>query len=101
MQTRDAVLEMKQLKNYPYDGALSLFQKSGQHPNYPEDFSKCIRIDTEVYGLVFEDAPKIMGTKLSWVTLSNLRGSVPKSLLHQRSTKNPRHLVKDLTKACH
>ena len=82
MQTRDALLAMKQLKNYPYDGALSLFHKSTVHDGCPEDFRKCIRVDMQMYGVVFEDAPKIMGTKLSWVTLTDLKGSVPKNLLH-------------------
>lgn len=101
MQTRDALISMKQLKNYPYDGALSLLHKSTAHTACPEDFRKCIRVDMHMYGVLFEDAPKIMGTKLSWVTFTDLKGSVPKSLLYQRSIRNPRHLVKDLTKACH
>lgn len=55
------------MRDFPYDGALAVHQKSVTHPNAPENPTKYIRIDMTIFGLVFEDAPEIMGTKLSWV----------------------------------
>jgi len=39
MRNRDALVEMKSLKNYPFDGACSLVQKSTTHPSHPEDYA--------------------------------------------------------------
>jgi len=67
--------------------------KSTTHKSVPEDPTKCIRIDLATFGLVFEDAPKVMGTKLSWVMQNDIRGVVPRSLVNSRSLKNPKLMV--------
>ena len=67
IQTRDALVQKKVIKGFPTDGALAVHFKSVTHPSVPEDPTQCLRIDLANFGLVFEDAPNIMGTKLSWV----------------------------------
>lgn len=78
-----------------------MHHKSVTHPDCPEEPKKCIRVDMTIYGLVFEDAPEVMGTKMSWVVQNDIKGSIPKSLINQRSAKNPKVMIKNLTEACH
>ncbi|CDW87073.1 UNKNOWN [Stylonychia lemnae] len=100
IQTRDALLEKKIIKGFPTDGALSIHFKSTTHHNIPEDPTKCLRIDVSSFGMVFEDAPDKMGTKLSWVLHNDIRGCVPKSLINSRALKNPKLMIQELTSAC-
>lgn len=101
IQTRDAVVLKKTMKDFPSAGSLCVLHKSVDHPDYPEDVKKFVRIDMSIWGLVFEDAPEIKGTKVTWVMQNDIRGSVPKSIINSRMVKNPKMMIHNLNEACH
>lgn len=100
IQTRDALILKKTLKDYPHEGQWSIVLKSVTHPNYPENPKKFVRTELTIFGFVFEDDTETMGTKMSWVMQNDIKGSVPKSLINSRMAKNPKIMIENLTKAC-
>ena len=100
VQTRDALVQVKAMKGFPYDGALAVHHKSVTHPECPEDPTKFIRVDQSIFGLVFEDAPEVMGTKLSFVIHNDLKGSIPRTVINARAVKNPKLMMDNLIQAC-
>ena len=45
MQTRDALILKKTLKDFPSEGDFAIVHRSTTHPDFPEDIRKCIRIE--------------------------------------------------------
>jgi hypothetical protein len=67
IQTREAVVQKKVLRDFPQPGQWAVVHKSVQHPDWPEDPTRYVRILQKMGGMVFEDAPEINGTKLTWI----------------------------------
>ena len=89
MSTRDALVQMKAMRGFPYENALAVYHKSVEHPACPEEPTKFIRLEQAIYGLVFEDLADGSGCKVSWVIKNDLKGIVPRYLINARAAKNP------------
>lgn len=72
MSTRDALVQMKSMRGFPYENALAVHHKSVDHPACPEEPTKFIRLEQAIYGLVFEDLTDGSGCKVSWVIKNDL-----------------------------
>ncbi len=55
MTSREVICQSKVLTDFPHEGALALHHKTIDHPDYPEDPKKFIRINQKINGFVFED----------------------------------------------
>lgn len=96
MSTRDALIQIKTLKGFPHENALAVHHKSIEHVEHQEKPTHFIRIDTQIFGLVFEDSTD-GGCKMSWVVRNDLKGIVPKYIINYRAIKNPQMMVEALT----
>lgn len=89
MSTRDALIQMKVKRDFPYENAFAVHHKSVEHPAVPEEPNQFIRLEQSIFGLVFEDYQDGAGCKVSWVIKNDLKGIVPRYIINQRAVKNP------------
>ena len=73
--------------------------KSVEHPSYPEGKDGLVRTHAEMIGYLFEPEPSINGTKMHWININDLKGSLPGMLVQMLANKMQRKGFADMTKA--
>jgi hypothetical protein len=101
MQAREEVLVRKVLKDFPQVHQMSIVQRSVQHPRVPENPRSHTRVETRMDGFIIEDDQSLKGTTLSWFVSTDLRGSLPQSMLVEKYVRYQATFVQELIKACH
>ena len=48
-----------------------------EHPNYPDGKDYCCRTHATIIGYLFTPEPSINGTKMIWIYINDLKGSLP------------------------
>jgi len=76
--------------NFPKHGTHISVSRSCTHPKFPENYEGCIRTDTMMIGYLFVPFPEINGTKMHWIYIDNLKGSIPGDLV--QSVANLMHI---------
>lgn len=100
LQTREAVLVRKVLKDFPQINQSSIVLRSSEHARCPENLRAALRPEMRMNGFVLEDDKSGRGTRLSWFLQNDLRGSLPSSMLINLHTKYQAAFVAQLVKAC-
>ena len=77
MQSRDAVLVRKVLKDFPQVHQSSIVQRTVEHPRVPENPRNSVRVETRMSGFIVEDDQSMKGTTLNWFLSTDLKGSLP------------------------
>ena len=50
---------------------------STEHPDYPDGYDGCCRTQATMIGYLFEPDASIDGTKITWIYINDLKGSLP------------------------
>eukprot|EP00347_Sterkiella_histriomuscorum_P020716 403336751 len=101
MQSREVIVSSKMQTDFIKKGNLALHHKTIDHPDYPEDPSKFIRIHQKINAFMFEECAEYHGTKVTWIVSQKVKTNTPLQLLHQRAVRNPKIMIDSLIKACH
>jgi hypothetical protein len=101
MLSREAVLVRKVLKDFPQVHHFSIVQRSVNHPRVPENHKQSTRVETRMDGFIIEDDESQKGTTLNWFLSTDLKGSLPNSMLIECYVRYQATLVAELIKACH
>ena len=78
---RDQVVKWWTRKNYPVDGTCIAVAKSAEHPSYPDGFEGCCRVHATMIGYLFTPDESINGTRMYWIYINDLKGSLPGMLV--------------------
>ena len=81
LNQRDRVVKQHLHKYFPKNGTHISVHRSCTHPDFPENYDGCIRTDTQMVGYLFDPMPEINGTKMHWIYIDNLKGSIPGELV--------------------
>jgi len=101
MLAREAVLVRKVLKDFPQIHMNSVVLRSSPHARCPENHRESVRVDTRMNGFILEDDESQRGTKLKWFFQTDLKGSLPHSILTHMHLKYQQEFMAALVKACH
>ena len=101
MQNREAVLVRKVLKDFPQIHQNSVVLTSSSHARCPENLRASVRTDVRMNGFILEDDQSQRGTKLSWYFQTDLKGSLPHSILVNTHLNYQSNFISQLVKACH
>ena len=75
--------------------------KSEEHPDYPEGYEGCCRTHAAMIGYLFAPEESINGTKITWIYINDLKGSLPGMLVQMLANKMQRKGFADMTTAMH
>ena len=70
------------------------------HPDWPENPKKFVRIDVRLHGVVFEDNPAVNGCSMKSYVENDAKMSVPALLLNSIVKKSTTKMIENLSKAC-
>lgn len=67
--SREVIMSSKVKQDLLRPGTLALHHKTIEHPDYPEDPSRYVRVQQRINAFLFEDSvsEKHIGTKLTWI----------------------------------
>ena len=96
---RDQVVRQYLRKDYPVKGTHISVAKSVQHPSYPDGHDGCCRTNATMIGYIWSPEPKINGTRMIWVYINDLKGSLPGMLVQMLANKMQRKGFADMQRA--
>ncbi len=99
MQSREAVLVRKVLRDFPDGNKFAVVQKSVEHALSPVNPTNSVRSDFLMNGLIVEDDSTLRGTKISWIMVNDIRGCLPVSMLVRQHVDYQKKFIHGLTKA--
>lgn len=86
-------------KDYPVKGTHISVAKSIDHESYPDGHDGCCRTHATIIGYIWSPEPSINGTKMIWVYINDLKGSLPGMVVQMLANKMQRKGVADMQKA--
>lgn len=101
MQSRDAVMVRKVMKDFPEVHQNSIVQRSVDYSRCPENHRTSVRCDMRMNGMIVEDDTSLRGTRISWLLQVDLKGCLPSSMLNHLFAKYQADFIAALIKACH
>ena len=96
---RDQLVRQHLRKNYPEEGSHLSVSMSEEHPDYPEGYEGCCRTQATMIGYLFAPEPSINGTKITWIYINDLKGSLPGMMVQMLANKMQKKGFADMTKA--
>ena len=67
MQSREVIVSSKVMTDFLRDGVLALHHKTIDHPDYPENPEKFIRVKQKINAFTFEELTDMQGTMITWI----------------------------------
>ena len=102
ISNRDFLQQRKVKFDFPKKGMITMHFKSVENDKMPPK-PKVVRAETIISGYIFEEENvpgKGVVTKLTIISLNDIKGIVPKSIVNMVSGKAPKQWVNNFSKAC-
>lgn len=96
MADRDNMVRQFHKKDFPSEGKWAVVDETIEHPDYPANVTKRVRLETQMWSVYEMVGPETMKQTIFWI--NNPGGYIPSAVINSLAGKMPAGIVENYRK---